>query len=177
MEMKNDFKRNVRKWSAPLIAVICYFLIHEGAHLIYAYCIGVFKQINIFGLDIEIDVYSEQMTDIQIGIISIIGAAATITTAYIILMLTNKILKTKSHYFKAIMYYVVLAFLIIDPIYLSLIASYVSGEDLDGIALFIPEIWARVLFGVILIINIIVFMNIALPKYYIDYLNNKIDTN
>lgn len=167
--MKIDFKRNARKWSALIIAIVGYFLIHEGAHLIYALCIGVFKKINIIGIGIQIDVYAERMTDTQMGIFCIVGAVATIAVAYVMLALTDKITKSQSLYFRAIMYYVVLAFLLIDPLYLSVIYSFVSGGDMNGIMLLIPEIAARILFGVIAVVNIILLIKIALPKYKAAY--------
>lgn len=163
--MKMDFKRNARKWSALIIAIISYFLIHEGAHLIYAFCIGVFKQVNIIGIGIQIDVYAERMTEAQMGVFCIVGAVATIAAAYIILALTGKIINSKSLYFRAIMYYVVFAFLLIDPLYLSVIYSFVGGGDMNGIMLLIPETAARMLFGAIAVINIILLIKIALPKY------------
>lgn len=169
ISMKIDFKRNARKWSTLIIAIVSYFLIHEGAHLIYAFCIGVFKQINIIGIGIQIDVYAERMTDTQMGIFCIVGAAATITVAYIILALTGKIIKSKSVYFRAIMYYIVFAFLLIDPLYLSVIYSFVGGGDMNGIMLLMPETAARILFGIIAVINIILFIKIALPKYNMAY--------
>lgn len=163
--MKMDFKRNTRKWSALIIAIISYFLIHEGAHLIYAFCIGVFKQINIIGIGIQIDVYAERMTDAQMGVFCIVGAVATIAAAYIILALTGKIINSNSLYFRAIMYYVVFAFLLIDPLYLSVIYSFFGGGDMNGIMLLMPETAARMLFGAIAVINIILLIKIALPKY------------
>lgn len=167
--MKMDFKRNARKWSALIIAVISYFLIHEGAHLIYALCIGAFKQINIIGLGIQIDVYAERMTDTQMGIFCIVGAVATIVAAYMILALTGKIIKSKSLYFRAVMYYLVLAFLLIDPLYLSVLYSFVGGGDMNGIMLLMPETAARILFGVLAVINITLLIKIVLPKYKAAY--------
>lgn len=36
-------------------------MIHEGDHLLYALRVGAFKQINIMGLGVQIDIYSERM--------------------------------------------------------------------------------------------------------------------
>lgn len=167
--MKMEFKRNARKWSALIIAIAGYFLIHEGAHMVYALCLGVFKQINILGLGIQIDVHAERMTATQMGIFCIFGAVATLAVAYMLVAFTDKIIKSKSLYFKAIMYYTVLAFLLIDPLYLSVIYSFVGGGDMNGIMLLMPETAARILFGVIALINIILLIKIALPKYKASY--------
>lgn len=167
--MKIDFKRSARKWSALIIAIVAYFLIHEGAHLIYALCIGAFKRLNIIGLGLQIDVYADRMTDNQMGIFCIVGAVATIAAAYILLAFTGIILRSKSRFFRAVMYYVVLAFLIADPLYLSVIYPFVGGGDMNGILLLIPETTARIVFGVIAVINIVLLIKIALPKYRAAY--------
>lgn len=31
-----DVKRNIRKWGALLAAIILYYVVHEGAHFLYA---------------------------------------------------------------------------------------------------------------------------------------------
>lgn len=51
-----------------LFAAVAYYLIHEGAHLLYALALGVFKRIKFMGLGMQIATYSEKMTDVQIGI-------------------------------------------------------------------------------------------------------------
>ena len=60
--------KRVRQYVGLLSAIIAYYLIHEGAHLIYALFIGVFKQINFMGLGMQIDIYSERMTQAQLGV-------------------------------------------------------------------------------------------------------------
>ena len=54
--------KKARQYIGLLIAVVLYYVIHEGAHLVVALALGVFKQINIIGLGVQIDVMSEQMT-------------------------------------------------------------------------------------------------------------------
>ena len=49
--------KRVRQYVGLLSAIIAYYLIHEGAHFIYALFTGVFKQINFMGLGMHIDIY------------------------------------------------------------------------------------------------------------------------
>ena len=42
--------KSMRQYIGLFSAIIAYYVIHEGAHLVYALCIGVFKQINVIGL-------------------------------------------------------------------------------------------------------------------------------
>ena len=67
------------------------------------------------------------------------------------------------------MYYITLALLFIDPIYLSIGYKFVGGGDMNGIQLMIPENIASILFGILLIINIFIFIKIELPKYKLGF--------
>ncbi len=44
-----------------------YYLIHEGAHFLYAILTGTFRQISFFGIGVQIDIYQERMSDEIIG--------------------------------------------------------------------------------------------------------------
>ena len=67
--------KKARQYIGLLIAVVLYYVIHEGAHLVVALALGVFKQINIIGLGVQIDVMSEQM-DIPTNGCLLFGRAA-----------------------------------------------------------------------------------------------------
>ena len=68
------------------------------------------------GLGVQIDIYREQMSDLQLGVFCIVGSIATFITAYLLVLLTDKICKSSSKVFKACMYYITIALLLIDPI-------------------------------------------------------------
>lgn len=53
--------KRIRQYIGIFAAVISYYIIHEGAHLIAALYYGVFKGINFMGLGIQIDVYAAAM--------------------------------------------------------------------------------------------------------------------
>ena len=154
-----------RQYLGLLSAVAAYNILHEGAHLIYALSVGAFKRINFLGLGIQIDVYAEKMRDTQVGIFCLVGAVATLTTAYGLVVATDKICKAKSRVFKACMYYVTIAMLFADPLYLSLLYGFFGGGDMNGIALLVPEGIARTFFGVLLLVNSCLFWRLVLPKY------------
>ena len=42
--------KQIRQYLGLLSAVLVYYLVHEGAHLIFALSIGVFRQINFMGV-------------------------------------------------------------------------------------------------------------------------------
>ncbi len=165
MKGKITMSKRIRQYVGLLSAVAAYYLIHEGAHLIYALCIGVFKQINFMWLGIQIDVHNTAMTELQMGIFCIAGALATFIAAYALVLLTEKICHSQSKPFKAIMYYITIIMLLLDPIYLSILCGFFGGGDMNGISLLIPEIAARIIFGVLLVVNGAVFWKLVLPRY------------
>jgi hypothetical protein len=157
--------KRVRQYAGLLSAIAAYYIIHEGAHLIYAVVTGVFRQINFIGLGVQIDVFAEKMTPVQMGIFCIAGSVATMITAYALVFLADRIGKVPSKVFKACMYYITIAMLLVDPVYLSVLCGFFGGGDMNGISLLVPEALARVVYGLILVINGLVFWKIVLPKY------------
>ena len=157
--------KRVRQLVDIFAAIVAYYLIHEGAHLLYAVCTGVFKQINFMGLGVQIDVYAERMTDAQLGIFCLVGALATFCAAYLLTAFAKNICKAKSKLLRAVFYYITISFLLLDPLYLSILCSFFGGGDMNGIALLLPEWAARVIFGALLLINGLVFWKPVLPVY------------
>jgi len=157
--------KRTRQFLGLLSAVAAYYIIHEGAHLLYALLLGVFKGIRFMGIGMQIVVSTERMNDMQLGIFCLVGAVATLIAAYGLVAATDKICTAKSKVFKACMYYVTITMLLIDPLYLSLLCGFFGGGDMNGIALLVPEWIARVSFGVLLFINGFVFWKLVLPKY------------
>ena len=146
-------------------AVLMYYIIHEGAHLIYALSVGAFRQINFMGLGVQIGIYEEQMSNLQLGIFCLSGAAATMVTAYVLTLTASQICKADSKVFKACLYYITIALLLIDPLYLSALCGLFGGGDMNGIALLCPEWAVRCLSGALLIANALVFWRRIFPVY------------
>ena len=157
--------KRIRQYFGLCTTVLTYYLIHEGAHLIYTLSIGVFRQINFMGLGVQVDVYAQQMSNLQMGIFCLAGAVATTLTAYVLTLAAPQICKSTSKVFKACMYYITLIMLLLDPLYLSVLCGFFGGGDMNGIALLFPEVAARILFGMLFLIHGLVFWRVILPKY------------
>ncbi len=157
--------KRTRQYIGLFLAILSYYVIHERAHLIYALKIDMFKKINFIGLGVQIDVFAEKMTENQLGIFCIAGSVATMITAYVLVAFADKIGQVSSKVFKAGMYYITIAMLLIAPLYLSILCGFFGGGDMNGISLIVPEAVARILYGIILFVNIAVFVKIVLPKY------------
>ena len=70
---------------------------------------------------------------------------------------------------KACSYYITIAMLLIDPLYLSILCGFFGGGDMNGIKLLVPEVVARIIYGVILLVNALIFIKVVLPKYKIAF--------
>ena len=157
--------KRARQYIGILAAGVVYYLVHEGAHLLYALFAGVFKQINFMGIGVQIDVYAGRMCEAQLGAFCLAGAVATFCGGYALVALAGKICCAKSKLLRATLYYITIAFLLLDPLYLSILCGFFGGGDMNGIDLLCPEWAARCLFGVLLIANALVFWKRVLPVY------------
>lgn len=157
--------KRARQYLGLFSAVVAYYVIHEGAHLVFALYTGTFRQIRFLGLGMQIDVYAQRMTDAQLGIFCLVGSVATALAAYGLVFGADRLLKSPSKMFKACMYYVTLALLVLDPLYLSVLCGFFGGGDMNGIALLMPESAARVLYGGLLLAHGVLFWRAVLPKY------------
>ncbi len=154
-----------RQYLGLVCAIAAYYLVHEGAHLLYALAIGTFRQINFIGLGVQIDVFAENMTAAQLGVFCLVGSVATLAAAWALVLLADRICTVPSKVVKAIAYYITLAMLLVDPVYLSVLCGFVGGGDMNGIALLVPQTWARLAYGILLVVNTLVFWKVVLPKY------------
>lgn len=50
-------RKRIRQYIGILAAVVAYYIVHEGAHLITVLYYDVFRKINFMGLGMQIDVY------------------------------------------------------------------------------------------------------------------------
>ena len=157
--------KRIRQYIGLFSAVFAYYCIHEGAHLVFALLTGAFRQINFMGLGVQIDIYTERLTDAQLGLFCLAGAAATAAAGYGLTFAAKRICQIRFKAFKACMYYITIAMLLIDPLYLSLLCGFFGGGDMNGIALLLPEPIARALFGALMICNALLFFRYILPRY------------
>lgn len=157
--------KRIRQYAGILSAAAAYYAVHEGAHLICALVMGTFRQMNFMGLGMQIDVYAERMTEMQLGIFCISGSIATLVSAYILALLADWICRSSSKIFKACMYYITIAMLFLDSVYLSLLSGLFGGGDMNGIAMLIPQLPAKLAYAGLFAVNLTLFLKLVLPKY------------
>ena len=90
---------------------------------------------------------------------------ATFCAGYLLTALAKSICRAQSKLLRAMLYYITIAFLLLDPLYLSVLCGFFGGGDMNGIALLCPVWVARCLFGVLFFVNGMVFWKRVLPTY------------
>lgn len=164
--MRERLSTNSRKWLGLICAIVLYYIIHEGSHVIVAMLYGVFEKVRILGLGVQVVANTELLTDFQTAIFCIVGSISTLLVAYLLVLFTNKIVGNKSKIFKAICFYTTLAFLLLDPLYLAIIYKFFGGGDMNGIVLFgVPEIVIRLIYGALAVVNIFIIVKKIYPAY------------
>ena len=157
--------KRTRQCIGILFAIVAYYIIHEGAHFVMALMFHAFKKINFMWLGIQVDVYRDRLTDIQLGVFCIAGATATLIMGYLLVGLKDKICQIKSKLIKAILYYITIIMLILDPVYLCLLSGCFGGGDLNGILYLMPQAYVWTIFGFILIFNMWLLIKKVTPAY------------
>lgn len=137
----------------------------KGAHIATALCMGVFKEVKFLGLGMQVDVAAAQMTNFQMGIFCLAGVLGTWITAVLLTVFTPRICWIKSKVLRAVFYYITIVMLLLDPLYLSVLCGFFGGGDMNGISLLMPEMAARVIFGILLYLHGGVFAKHVLPAY------------
>lgn len=164
--------KRFRQYLGIVGAVIVYYVIHEGAHLLTALYYGVFKHVHFMGIGIQIDVYHTRMSDMQMAIFCLMGAVATLIAGYLFTSLTPVICKQKSAILRTIGWYTTLILLMLDPLYLSVLHRFVGGGDMNGISLLIPESYATILWIFIGLINLYIIAKYIYPNYSLSFQKN-----
>ena len=164
--------KRIRQYIGILAALAAYYLVHEGAHLLYALFTGVFRQVRFLGLGVQVDVYAERMTETQLGIFCLVGALASLCAGYLLAVLARRICRARSKLLRAVLYYTTIALLLLDPLYLSVLCGLFGGGDMNGIALLLPEWAARLIFGGLLLADALVFWKRILPVYRQSFSND-----
>lgn len=157
--------KRIRQYFGIMAAILAYYLVHEGAHFLCAVLMGAFRKIVFQGIGVQIDVYAERMTSEQLGFFCLAGAVATLLAAYTLVLLRRKICSAHSPLLRAVCYYSTIAYLLIDPLYLSVLCGFFGGGDMNGIRFLCPEWAVRSLSGAVFVMNVFVFWRVILPTY------------
>lgn len=165
--------RRIRQYIGLVVAVVLYYVIHEGAHLAVALGMGTFKQINFIGLGMQIDVFAEQMTPTQMGWFCVAGPLTTFVVGWLLVVFAGKICSVESALIRTCAWYTSLTMLVLDALYLGIFYRWVGGGDMNGIALIVPEVVASVVAIAIGVLNIILIWRVLYPAYARSFADEK----
>lgn len=93
--MTFDSAKFARKMIGLILAILCYYIIHEGAHLLFALSTGTFEEIVFIFPGIQIKADTERLNIIQIFVFCLLGAVAALTVAYILCGISRVVEKNK----------------------------------------------------------------------------------
>lgn len=159
--------KQLRQYFYFLLSGITYLVIHEGIHAIQAVGLGIYEGIRLHPLGVEVMITQPLTIEgFKLAMFSGLSSIATISIGYILLILSDNILKLKNQPFKNYMYYVTFLFLVLDPLYISILSFFVGG-DINGITLGLNLQYTvvRIFFFIIAIINIY----LVVKKLYRSY--------
>lgn len=165
--------RRIRQYIGLVVAVVLYYVIHEGAHLAVALGMGTFKQINFIGLGMQIDVFAEQMTPTQMGWFCVAGPLTTFVVGWLLVVFAGKICSVESALIRTCAWYTSLTMLVLDALYLGIFYRWVGGGDMNGITLIVPEVVASVVAIAIGVLNIILIWRVLYPAYARSFADEK----
>lgn len=150
-----------------ILGGLTHLFVHEGVHIVVALLFGVYEGIKILPIGVEILIETPlTIGGYKLAVFSGLSSIVTITIGYGLLILTPRILKINSQPLKNYLYYVTLVFLLLDPIYLSLISFFVGG-DINGITLGlnIPYGLVRAVYFAIAVYNLYLVIKKLYPVY------------
>ena len=165
-----------RKVIGLVAGILIYYLVHEGAHLGLAMLFGVFQEIRFIQMGVQIAItHPNVMSTMQFAVFNVAGAVASLTTAYLLVLFAKRINRISHKVLKAIGYYTTILLLLNDPIYLSVLSGFVGGGDMNGIVMFgISEMVARLLFGILGLVNLAIIWKYVLPVYRAGFMQSEL---
>ena len=163
--------KKYRQYVGLAVAVLMYYIIHEGAHLVVALAQGAFRQIIFMGLGVQIDVFAERMSCLQMGIFCLAGPLATLAVGWLMVLFVHQLCRISSSVLRACAWYTSLIMLLLDPLYLGVFYRWVGGGDMNGIALLVPAGVVSLIAGVVGVVNLLLVWKMLYPDYTVSFKN------
>lgn len=125
----------MKKWVSFLVALVIYFILHEGLHAVFASLFGEYQAFHIrpYGLEVTFNTPTAEREGFQWALISGMSNLTTILLGYLLLAFAGRIAQLSNLWLKSILYYMTFLFLILDALNLS-IGPFIYGGDVHGIA-------------------------------------------
>ena len=83
--MDRQLEKSVKQWSGILLAIVSYYIIHEGTHFLLAMILGVFEEIRFAGIwGIQIVTTEGSLSGMNLALFSGLSSIVTILIGYIL---------------------------------------------------------------------------------------------
>jgi hypothetical protein len=166
--MNLDEGMSMKKYLPLILALIVFAIIHEGLHAVIAYVnreYGDF-QVKPFGLEVIFTTPVEERSGLRWGFISGVSNIATILLGYLLFAFINQFQKHSNDYIRSFFYWLIIFFLLVDPLNIS-IGLLLYGGDANGIAVgFGVNRWlVQGIFFILLILNRELAAQKIIPAY------------
>ena len=161
----------MKKWIAFIIAVITFFVLHEGLHALTALPFGEYEAFHIrpLGFEVTFNTPVPERSGWHWALISGASNLATILMGYLLLGFGKRINQLDNIILKAALYYLTFLGLSLDPLNLS-IGPLLYGGDANGIAfgLGIPRWIIQGIFLAIFFLNRELIAHRLVPAYEVE---------
>jgi len=161
----------MKKTIAFLLAVVLFFVLHEGLHALTALPFGEYQsfQIRPLGFEVVFNTPVADRTGSHWALISGASNLATILMGYTLLALASCTARLRSAFLQALLFYLAFLGLLADPLNLS-IGPLIYGGDANGIAfgLGISRWIIQVVFGLIFLVNHELVARVLVPAYGVE---------
>ncbi len=158
----------MKKYLTLILAVIIFAIIHEGTHAIIAMAFEEYQtfQVHPYGLEVIFKTPVTERKGIKWGFISGMSNVVTLLFGYLMFSLRAKITRLQSSSLSALGYWLIILFLLLDPLNLS-IGPFLYGGDIGGIVVgfSINQYLIQIIFFVIFLLNREIIAQELLPAY------------
>lgn len=165
--MERKVEKSIKQWLGIFLAIVTYYIVHEGMHLVLALLFGVFEKVRFVGIwGVQIVTTDGALNGMSLALFSGLSSIVTILIGYM-LAFSPSVYKIKNKNILVGLYYITLVFLLLDPLYMSMLSAFVGGGDINGVVVGLgcSAVPLKIIFGVILVVNLIVFTKKVAPKY------------
>ena len=77
--MERDIQKSIKLWTGLFIAIISYYIVHEGVHLLLALLFGVFERIRFVGVwGVQIVTTEGGLAGIKLAVFSVLSSIVTV---------------------------------------------------------------------------------------------------
>jgi len=124
----------MKKLLTFLVAFLIVALVHEGTHALIAAAYGELAAFRVhpYGFEVIFRTPVAQRQGIQWGFISGTSSVLTVLLGYLLLLFVKPIENMKNSFMSAVGYWLIMMFLLLDPLNLS-VGPFLYGGDIGGI--------------------------------------------